>query len=134
MDARDINLWLMRMKLVGIEAYGANHSLVPVWFEKRFPGNKKILARGYEHPTQLNLMSPELLKMVVEDADDYFAGKTNYERSYGDYFCVVPHDNSNYSKDPKSRALLKSKNEIKGYGQILTFLDKYLKEVKTVKP
>jgi hypothetical protein len=114
LSTRDVNLWYLRMKLIGIEAYNANHSLIAAWFEKRFPDKKEILAKGYEHPTQLCLEDPELLKIVCKDADDYFAGKTNYERSYGDYFCVMPHDTSEYCKCSKCQALIKK--EKSGYG------------------
>ncbi|MCM8803791.1 MAG: DUF4838 domain-containing protein [Candidatus Omnitrophica bacterium] len=114
MEIRDINLWLMRMKLIGIEAYNANHSLIADWFKQRFPNKKEILAKGYERPTQLCLSSKELLKIVCNDADDYFAGRTNYERSYGDYFCVMPHDTHEYCKCEECQKLIKKDEEVKG--------------------
>lgn len=114
--ARELHLWLMRMKLVGVEAFNANHSLIAPWFQKRFPDNKEILAKGYEHPTQLCLSSPQLLKIVLKDAEDYFAGKANYERSLGNYFCVMPHDTQQYCKCSECQKLIKSEEEAGGYG------------------
>ncbi|MFH0930993.1 MAG: DUF4838 domain-containing protein [Candidatus Zixiibacteriota bacterium] len=115
MNARDLNLWELRMKLVGCEAFNANHSLIVEWFKPRFPDKKDILAQGYEHPSQLCLTSPELLKIVVQDANDYFTGKTNHERSSGDYFCVMPYDTDEYCKCPQCQTLIKSVAETKGY-------------------
>ena len=106
MNSRDVNLWLLRMKYIGSEAFACNHSLIYDWFKKRFPDKPEILAQGYEKPTQLCLTSPELLKIVVQDADDYFNGRTNYERGSGDYFPVMPHDTSDYCQCAACQALL----------------------------
>ncbi|HOL67800.1 MAG TPA: DUF4838 domain-containing protein, partial [bacterium] len=113
---RDINLWYLRQKLVGVEAFNANHSLIADWFRQRFPEKKNLLARGYENPTQLCLTEPELLRLVCQDADDYFAGRSNFERSCGDYFCVMPHDTSQYCQCPRCEAKLKKPSGVAGFG------------------
>jgi len=104
---RDVFLWKLRMKLFGVEAYACNHSLVPQWFEKRFPDAPEILAQGYERPSQLCLSSERLLGIVCRDADDYFAGRTNHARASGDYFPVMPHDNQHYCKCGACQARIK---------------------------
>ena len=101
---RDIFLWQLRMKLFGIEAFNCNHSLIPAWFEKRTEKPQEIMAQGYARPTQLCLNSEELFRMVCQDADDYFAGKANWARAFGDYFPVMPHDTSHYCKCGKCQA------------------------------
>ncbi len=113
---REVNLWYLRQKLVGAEAFNANHSLVADWFQQRFPEKKNLLAKGYERPTQLCLSEPELLKIVCGDADDYFSGRTNYERSCGDYFCVMPHDTSQYCQCSRCQEKLKKPQDAAGYG------------------
>jgi len=142
MSIRDINLWLMRMKLFGIEAYNANHSLVADWFKQRFPDKKEIFAKGSGNPTQLCLTNRELLKIVCNDADDYFSGKTNYERSYGEYFCVMPHDTHEYCQCSECQKLIKTQKEIKGYGfwndmvsnYVWSFVNEVAKYVKKEHP
>lgn len=113
MSQREANLWWLRMKVIGSEAFSANHSITAGAFALRFPDNKEIFAKGYVKPTQLCLTSAELKKIVLQDADDYFAGRANYERSFGDYFVVMPGDDSNYCKCPACQALIKPDAEVK---------------------
>jgi len=108
---RDVFLWQLRMKLFGVEAYGCNHSLIAGWFKKRFPDKPELLAKGYQRPTQLCQTSEELLRIICQDADDYFAGKTNYARASGDFFPVMPHDTSHYCTCAKCQAQIKSVEE-----------------------
>jgi len=108
---RDVVLWQLRLKLFGGEAFHCNHSLIAQWMQQRFPDDREILAKGYERPTQLCLSSERLLKIVCQDADDYFAGKTNHARTSGDYFPVMPHDTSHYCKCDKCQAVIKSPEE-----------------------
>ena len=140
--ARDLNLWLLRMKLIGGEAFYANHSLIAEWFKKRFPDKTEVLAKGYEHPTQLCLASKELVQIVNKDADDYFAGQTNHGRSHGDYFCVMPHDTSQYCKCPECQGLVRTEEEATGHGfwndrasnYVWTFVNEIAKHVKVKHP
>ena len=78
---RDVFLWRLRTRQFGGEAFGCNHSLVADWVRKRFPDAPDLLARGHKNPTQLCLSSPKLLRIICQDADDYFAGRTNYARA-----------------------------------------------------
>jgi len=141
-STRDLNLWLLRMKLVGVEAFNANHSIVAEWFRARFPENREILAKGYDDPTQLCLTSKALLDIVCRDADDYFAGRTNYERSYGDYFAVMPHDTSEYCHCPACQALTRDDSKTEGLGfwsdkssnYVFNFVNEIAKCVKTKHP
>ena len=94
---RAINLWMMRMKVFGTEAYGCNHSLVGEWFKKRLEGQPKVWAQvraqGYgDDSKQLCLTSPKLVEMLVQDGKDYVAEKSNHERSHGRYFPIMAHD------------------------------------------
>ena len=104
---RDMFLWQVRMGLYGVEAFSCNHSLVPGWFADRVPDPSLLAAQGYEAPSQLCLSSGELLRIVCQDADDYFAGRTNYARAVGDYFPVMPHDTSQYCKCRQCQAQIK---------------------------
>lgn len=113
---RDVLLWQLRMKLFGDEAFVCNHSLIPGWFEKRVPDAAEIMAKGYERPTQLCLSSETLYRTVCQDADDYFAGKANWERARGDYFPVMPHDTSHYCECDACQAVLKpADNAVSGF-------------------
>jgi len=120
MDARDINLWHLRMKMVGIEAFAANHSLIASNFDKRFADDPEklasILSKGYEHPTQLCLSSPELFDAICRDADDYFAGKSLHTRSWGQYLKVMPHDTQEYCLCDACQALLRPEQHSRGWG------------------
>jgi len=96
---REIGLWMMRMKVIGVEAYNANHSLVGEWFKQRVadqPGAwEEIRAKGHgAAPMQLCLTSDKLLDIVVRDAQDYLGARSNCERAHGRYFPVMAHDTS----------------------------------------
>ncbi len=115
---RAINLFMMRMKVVGTEAYGANHSLIGEWFKNRFKDRPEvwdgIKAKGYgDDVKQLCLTSDSLLDVVVQDAKDYAAAKTNHERARGRYFMVMAHDySSRWCKgDVCSKALRKDSEQ-----------------------
>jgi len=120
MAMRDVNLWHLRMKLVGIEAFNSNHSLLPQWFANRLAADEAVradvMAKGYEEPDQLCLSSTNLLRIVCADADDYFEGRANHERSYGDYFKAMPHDNSRYCLCASCQAAVKPASSAKGFG------------------
>ncbi len=110
---RDINLWAMRMKVVGCEAHYTNHSLIGEWFKTRLKDQPQvwdaIKATGFgEDPKQLCLTSDTLLNVLVQDAKDYLAEKQNLERAHGDYFPVMAHDYSGmWCKCENCRRLLK---------------------------
>lgn len=105
---REIHLWALRMKALGCEAYGANHSLIGEWFAKRFPNRKELFAQGYDQSVQLCLSNPATLKQVTQDAQEYFEGKSNYGRGHGRYYPVMPHDyGGRWCKCDLCRRLLK---------------------------
>jgi len=94
---RAINLYMMRMKVFGSEAFMSNHSLIGDWFKKRPETTadiwNQIKAKGYGEDTkQLCLTSKKLFEILVQDAKNYLAGKTNYERSVGRYMPLMAHD------------------------------------------
>ena len=114
---RAINLFMMRMKVVGTEAYSANHSLIGEWFKARFKDRpevwNQIKAKGYgDEVKQLCLTSDKFLDLVVQDAKDYVAGKSNHERARGQYFMVMAHDYSGqWCRGETCRETLKKNSE-----------------------
>lgn len=142
MNSRDVMLWLLRMKVIGSEAFACNHSLIADWIKQRFPDKPELLAQGYEKPTQLCLSNPELLRIVVQDGKDYWDGKTNFERGAGDYFPVMPHDTSDYCQCSKCQALLAKGKTLTGMGfwsgtsspYNWTFVNAVARELKKARP
>jgi hypothetical protein len=103
---REWFLWLLRMK-VGGEPFNANHSLYgyyerfsqthPEWFANGDPKNGK----------QLCYTQPGLIRQVAQDARDYFDGKGIQAgaQAAGEFFPVMPMDNSKYCQCPNCKAL-----------------------------
>ena len=103
-------LFLHRMRLGG-QRYRANHSFYG-FYDRFWEKNEKSpdvfvgtrpswFAQGYESkPPQMCYTNPEFAAQVIEDARDYFDGKGAQPRAvaFGDYFALVPMDNSGYCK------------------------------------
>lgn len=105
-------LFLHRMRLGGAP-YRANHSFygyydrfwqksenMPEVFVERRP---EYFAHGYDgRPPQMCFTNEGFIEQVVADARDYFDGKGLAHRAvaFGDFFALVPQDNSAYCKCP----------------------------------
>jgi hypothetical protein len=114
-------LFAYRHKEGGRKVY-CNHSLYGYYdrfwekhskFPDFFVGKKAdFFAKGHkgDRPAQLCYTNRELIKQVVEDACDYFDGKTVprlTKYKYGeDFFAVEPMDNDNFCKCGKCQKLI----------------------------
>ena len=116
---RDMALFWRRMRLGGEGCVG-NHSLEGFYdrFWKPRKGREQLFAgerpdwfaQGYEgKPPQLCYSNPEPAAQLAEDARRFFDGKgVPYKGlAQGDYFAVVPMDNSNYCKCPKCQGQIR---------------------------
>lgn len=102
---REVNLWKLRMRLGG-EAFWTCHSFGG-YFQRFFKTHPEFFAKGYSgKPPQMCYTEPGLIRQVVQDAEDYFAGKGSQPgaTNRGPYFGIVPLDNSNYCKCPRCQA------------------------------
>lgn len=96
---RDQALWWRRVRLGG-EAYSANHSLYG-YYKRFLETHPEYFAQGGTgQPTQMCYTNPGLIAQVIQDARDYYDGKPPYPggAAAGDYFAVVPMDNSAWCK------------------------------------
>jgi len=111
-------LFLQRHRLGG-QPYRANHSFygyydrfwkknpkaADQWVEKR----PEWFAQGYKgQPPQMCFTNDGFVQQVIQDARDYFDGKGAKPRAVasGDFFALVPQDNSSYCKCPRCQALM----------------------------
>lgn len=117
---REGDLFLLRRRCGG-EPYSACHSFdsyylrfwekrtepeyAKLWVERR-PSYFGWCSEGL--PPQLCYTCPDVLKQELEDADNFFdKGITlPWQNSKGDYFAVVPMDNSSYCRCPRCQAFL----------------------------
>ncbi|PJB69489.1 MAG: hypothetical protein CO095_09905 [Armatimonadetes bacterium CG_4_9_14_3_um_filter_58_7] len=115
-------LFLHRMRAGGVK-YQANHSFYGYydrfWAKSADPkaasvfvGSKpEWFAHGYDNkPPQMCYTNPEFIQQVTQDARDYFDGKDKLQGAVasGDYFALVPMDNSAYCKCDKCQARMDS--------------------------
>lgn len=131
------------------EVFEAAH---PEWFAKGY-GKKPSPIRKegekpkktyYEKPPQMCYTNPKFIKQVVQDARDYFDGKGKKLQAVaeGDYFSLVPMDNSLYCKCPECRKLTKPEAD-RGKGKfsndqfseyVFNFVNKVAREIKKSHP
>ena len=113
---KDIALFWRRMRLGG-QPYAANHSFYgyydrfwrkdeknPARFEEAHP---EYFAQGYEaQPPQMCYTNEGFIRQAVQDARDYFDGKGAKPGAVaaGDFFALVPQDNSFWCRCPKCQA------------------------------
>ena len=95
-------LFLYRKRMGGSELYKANHSFYG-YYDRFLKTHPDWFAQGYDDadkPPQMCYTNPEFIEQVVQDAQDYFDGKGKQPGAVarGDYFAVVPMDNSSYCK------------------------------------
>ena len=95
-------LFLYRKRMGGCEPYASNHSFYG-YYDRFLKTHPDWFAQGYDKskkPPQMCYTNPEFISQVVQDARDYFDGKGTQQGAMarGDYFAVVPMDNSSYCK------------------------------------
>ena len=115
-DSRLSLLYWIRHRFWGGMRYNANHSFHgydvafgqshPEWFSTKNYERMKQLP--YQNQVQPCLTSPGFLEQVVEIARDYFDGKPaahpgTYRANVGNFFPVVPNDNTNMCGCPECR-------------------------------
>lgn len=130
---REQLLYGFRHRLYGIMSYAVNHSLEGYYdrFWNKEDGKPRAIAKfesfhpeyfaqGYPGtPPQMCYTNPGLIQQVAQDARDYFAGKGLKPGAVaaGDYFAIVPMDNSSYCKCLKCRELVGDKHPaVRGAG------------------
>ncbi len=155
---REQLLFALRHRLGGTLRYAANHSFEGYYdrfwkegdvkpspaFEQFHP---EYFAQGYKGtPPQLCYTNPGLIRQVVQDARDYFDGKGVKHRAVaeGDYFAVVPMDNSSFCKCPTCAKQIDGKKPaVRGVGMftndqasnyLFAFVNEVAKEVKKTHP
>ena len=95
-------LFLYRKRIGGCEPYASNHAFYG-YYDRFLKTHPDWFAQGYDDadkPPQMCYTNPEFIEQVVQDAQDYFDGKGKQPGAVarGDYFAVVPMDNSSYCK------------------------------------
>lgn len=113
----EVYLFWRRLRLGG-EKWAGNHTFHRKTVETVF-SNPAYQAEGPGHGTQLCYSNPQLVDDVARIARDYFDGKQNAPEGWkavGDYFAVVPDDNSKYCRCERCRELLASGRHM-GTGQ-----------------
>jgi len=154
---REQILFAMRHRLGGTPL-AVNHSLYGYYdrfwkeagakpgpaFEQFHP---EFFAQGYQgKPPQMCYTNPGLVRQVVQDARDYFDGKGAKPGAVamGDFFAVVPMDNSAYCKCPRCVARVgEKKPATRGKGEfsndrasnyLFAFVNEVAREVKRSHP
>ncbi len=116
--AEEVRLFACRMRLGG-QPYAANHSFYGYYdrFFQRNPQHPELFeaehpewfARGYSgQPPQMCYTNPGFIAQVIQDARDYFDGKGAKPgaQANGDFFALVPMDNSSWCLCPTCQAEL----------------------------
>lgn len=151
---RGVNrLFLHRMRLGG-QRYRANHSFYG-YYERFWEKGPKAadqfvakrpewFAQGYEgRPPQMCYTNDGFIRQVIQDARDYFDGKGAKPRAvaFGDFFALVPQDNSSYCKCPRCQAQMNQEEAnspffSNGYASdyVFGFANKVAKAIKQSHP
>ncbi len=105
----EVFLFWRRLRLGG-EKWAANHTFHRKTVETML-NNPEYQAQGPGHGTQLCYTNPKLVDEVAQMARDFFDGKKDAPEGWkavGDYFALVPDDNSNFCQCSQCQALLDS--------------------------
>lgn len=116
---RGLNLLFMHRMRLGGSPYRANHSFYGYYdrFWEKNPKQPELFvehrpeyfAHGYEgKPPQMCYTNQGFIEQVIADARDYFDGKGTKPgaMAFGDFFALVPMDNSAYCKCDACQALM----------------------------
>jgi len=110
----EIHLFWRRLRLGG-EKWAANHTFHPRTIETKFT-DPEYQAKGPGQGTQLCYTSPRLVQEVAQMARDFFDGKEDPPagwKAVGDYFAIVPDDNSKFCECERCQALLESGKDMR---------------------
>ena len=105
----EIQLFWRRLRLGG-EKWAGNHTFHRKTVETMFT-DPEYQAQGPGKGSQLCYSNPKLIEKVVQMARDFFDGKENAPEGWkavGDYFALIPDDNSNYCRCEKCSERLAS--------------------------
>ncbi len=104
-------IWLFWRRLrLGGEKWAGNHTFHPKTIQGMF-SDPEYQAQGPGKGSQLCYTSPKLVEQVAQMARDFFDGKQNAPEGWkavGDYFALIPDDNSKYCRCDACRALLRA--------------------------
>jgi len=105
----EVYLFWRRLRLGG-EKWAGNHTFHRKTIETMLT-NPVYQAQGSGRGTQLCYSNPVLIEEVAQMARDFFDGKKNAPEGWkavGDYFALVPDDNSRFCECDRCQALLNS--------------------------
>ncbi|OGV74380.1 MAG: hypothetical protein A3K19_27225 [Lentisphaerae bacterium RIFOXYB12_FULL_65_16] len=149
----DVQLYARRMRLGG-QPYAANHSFYGFYdrfYEKNLKNeslfeseHKDWFAQGYSgQPPQMCFTNPGFIGQVVQDARDFYDGKGAKAgaQANGDFFALVPMDNSSWCKCPACQAEMdETERENKHFSNgiasdyVFGFANKVAKEIRQSHP
>lgn len=110
----EIHLFWRRLRLGG-EKWAGNHTFHPRTIQTKLTA-PEYQAQGPGHGTQLCYTHPKLVAEVAQMARDFFDGKENPPagwKAVGDYFAIVPDDNSKFCECEQCQALLESGKDMR---------------------
>lgn len=139
----EVYLFWRRLRLGG-EKWAGNHTFHRKTVETMFT-NPEYQAQGPGRGTQLCYTNPKLVEDVAQVARDFFDGKKNAPEGWkavGDYFAIVPDDNSNFCQCERCKALLDSGKDMRtgqfSSGMVsnyfFSFVNAVAREVKKTHP
>ncbi len=110
---QEVYLFWRRLRLGG-EKWAGNHTFNQKTFDTVFT-DPAYQAQGLGRGKQLCYTNPKLIEQVAQMARDYFDGKANAPEGWkavGDYFALIPDDNSNYCTCDRCKTLRRPKEEM----------------------
>ncbi|HUW62569.1 MAG TPA: DUF4838 domain-containing protein [Candidatus Bathyarchaeia archaeon] len=110
----ETHLFWRRLRLGG-EKWAGNHTFHRKTVETVFT-NPEYQAQGPGRGTQLCYSNPVLVQEVAQMARDFFDGKKDAPEGWkavGDYFAIVPDDNSNFCRCARCKELLASGRDMR---------------------
>ena len=110
----EVFLFWRRLRLGG-EKWAGNHTFHRKTIETVFT-NPEYQAQGPGRGTQLCYTNPKLVEEVAQMARDFFDGKKDAPEGWkavGDYFAIVPDDNSRFCQCDRCKALLDSGKDMR---------------------
>ncbi|HQE82957.1 MAG TPA: DUF4838 domain-containing protein [Candidatus Hydrogenedentes bacterium] len=140
---QEVYLFWRRLRLGG-EKWACNHTFHPKTIQAMFT-NPEYQAQGKGRGTQLCYTNPRLVEEVAQMARDFFDGRRDVPEGWkavGNYFAIVPDDNSNFCTCEQCRALLDSGKDM-GTGQFssgtvsnyfFSFVNAVAREVRKTHP
>ncbi len=139
----EVYLFWRRLRLGG-EKWAGNHTFHKKTVETML-NNPAYQAQGPGKGTQLCYTNPKLVEEVAQMARDFFDGKQNAPEGWkaiGDYFALVPDDNSKFCTCEACQTLLRSGKDM-GTGQFsggtvsnyfFSFVNAVAREVRKTHP